>query len=99
MNDDYIDPSRFVVTPSSGVISTTVALDREERAVYHLTLVAKDGGETLTNPNQANTIIVIEVLDRNDNTPQCFPSSVVVNLEENQAYPNFLTISVSTIPF
>lgn len=69
-------------------------LDHEERAVYHLTLVARDGGGTLTSPNQVNTLIVVEVLDVNDNTPQCFPSSAVVNLEENLAYPNFLTISV-----
>ena len=76
------------------MISTTTSLDHEERSVYHLTLIAQDGGGTLSNPNQGTTQITIQVLDINDHTPVCFPSSTVVNLEENIAYPNFLTISV-----
>lgn len=89
-------PPRFSVSPSSGVISTIMPIDHEERAVYHLTLIARDGGGTLTSPNQANTLIVVEVIDINDHTPQCFPSSTVVTLAENTAFPNFLTISVSS---
>lgn len=92
-------PPRFSVSLSSGVISTTMPIDYEERAVYHLTLIARDGGGTLTSPNQANTLIVVEVLDVNDHTPQCFPSSTVVTLAENTAFPNFLTISVSSTTY
>lgn len=77
------------------MISTTSSLDYEERSLYHLTLIAQDGGGTLTNPNQATTQIVVQVLDVNDHTPMCFPSSTAVTLEENMMYPNFLTISVS----
>lgn len=93
----FYHPFRFSISPSNGVISSTTTLDHEERAVYHLTLEARDGGGTLTNPFQANTIIVIEVLDVNDHAPQCFPSSTTVTLEENTAFPNFLTISVSYV--
>ncbi len=88
---------RFEVSSSSGVISTTAPLDHEDRAVYHLTLVASDGAGTTTTPNQANTLIIIEVTNVNDNSPECFPSSTIVTLEENIAYPNFLTISVSEV--
>lgn len=79
---------------STGEISTTAALDYEERSVYHLTLIAQDGAGTLTSPNQAATQITIQVLDVNDHTPVCFPSSTVLSLLENTVFPNFLTISV-----
>ena len=59
-------------------------------------MIASDGGGTLADPNRGTTQVVIQVLDVNDNTPVCFPASTTVLLEENQAYPNFLTISVST---
>lgn len=87
---------RFAVS-SLGIISTTAQLDYEERSVYHLSLIAHDGGGTLTNPNQATTQIVIQVLDVNDHAPVCFPSATSVILEENQAYSNFLTISVNLL--
>jgi hypothetical protein len=95
-NNYYTEICRFSVS-SIGVISTTATLDREERAVYHLTLVARDGGGTTMNPGQANTLIVIEVIDTNDHTPQCFPLSTTVTLIENTAFPNFLTISVRAL--
>lgn len=87
---------RFQVS-GTGMISTTSSLDYEERSLYHLTLIARDGGGTLTNPNQATTQIVIQVVDVNDHTPVCFPPSTVVALEENRMYANFLTISVSGV--
>ena len=86
--------SSFEVDTATGVISTTAPLDYEERTIYHLTLVAEDGGGTLTDPNRGNTQIVIEVLDENDNIPVCFPTSTTVNLEENIVHTNFLTITV-----
>ena len=83
-----------MVSQSSGVISTTSSLNYEERAIYHLTLIAQDGGGTLSNPNRATTQIIVEVLDINDHAPVCFPASTSVILEENRVYSNFLTISV-----
>lgn len=85
---------RFAVDPTTGVISTLVPLDYEDTTIYHLTLVAQDGGGTLTNPTRGTTQIVIEILDVNDNTPVCTPASTTVILVENIAYPSFLTVSV-----
>lgn len=87
---------RFSASATGGIISTTASLDYEERSVYHLTLIARDGAGTLATPNQAATQITVQVLDVNDHTPQCFPSITEVTLEENIAYPNFTSISVST---
>ena len=87
---------RFTVSETGAVISTTGSLNYEDRSVYNLTLIAQDGAGTLTTPNQAATSITVQVLDVNDNIPQCSPSSTVVTLEENTVYPNFLTISVCT---
>jgi len=72
-----------------------MALNYEERSIYHLTIIAADGGGTLTDPNRATTQVVIQVADVNDHTPVCMPTSTTIILVENQAYPNFLTISVS----
>ncbi|XP_021794476.2 protocadherin Fat 4 isoform X3 [Papio anubis] len=60
------DRSRFQVNTQSGVISTRMALDREEKTAYQLQIVATDGGN-LQSPNQA--IVTITVLDTQDNPP------------------------------
>nr|KAF6346486.1 FAT atypical cadherin 4 [Pipistrellus kuhlii] len=60
------DRSRFQVNAQSGVISTRMALDREERTAYQLQVVAMDGGN-LQSPNQA--VVTITVLDTQDNPP------------------------------
>ncbi|XP_024906692.1 protocadherin Fat 4 [Pteropus alecto] len=60
------DRSRFQVSAQSGVISTRMALDREEKTAYQLQIVATDGGN-LQSSNQA--IVTITVLDTQDNPP------------------------------
>ncbi|KAM7143149.1 protocadherin Fat 4 [Molossus nigricans] len=60
------DRSRFQVNAQSGVISTRMALDREEKTAYQLQIVATDGGN-LQSPNQA--VVTITVLDTQDNPP------------------------------
>ncbi|XP_045324040.1 protocadherin Fat 4 isoform X2 [Leopardus geoffroyi] len=60
------DRSRFQVNAQNGVISTRMALDREEKTAYQLQIVATDGGN-LQSPNQA--IVTITVLDTQDNPP------------------------------
>ncbi|XP_048189325.1 protocadherin Fat 4 [Perognathus longimembris pacificus] len=60
------DRSRFQINAQSGVISTRMALDREEKTAYQLQVVATDGGN-LQSPNQA--IVTITVLDTQDNPP------------------------------
>lgn len=60
------DGSRFQVHSRSGLISTRVALDREEKTTYQLQVVAVDGGG-LASPIQA--IVTVTVLDTQDNPP------------------------------
>ncbi|KFO35535.1 protocadherin Fat 4 [Fukomys damarensis] len=60
------DRSRFQINAQSGVISTRMALDREEKTAYQLQIVATDGGN-LQSPNQA--IVTVTVLDTQDNPP------------------------------
>ncbi|XP_074147740.1 protocadherin gamma-A4 isoform X17 [Sminthopsis crassicaudata] len=56
------------------------ALDREEKPVHHLTLLASDGGD----PILSGTLRVpITVLDANDNAPKFTQSLYSVNVPEN----------------
>ncbi|XP_062429972.1 protocadherin Fat 4 [Rhea pennata] len=60
------DTSRFQVHGQTGIITTKIALDREEKTAYQLQIVATDGGH-LQSQNQA--IVTITVLDTQDNPP------------------------------
>uniref|UniRef100_A0A8C9F9H4 FAT atypical cadherin 4 n=1 Tax=Pavo cristatus TaxID=9049 RepID=A0A8C9F9H4_PAVCR len=60
------DTSRFQVHGKTGIITTKIALDREEKTAYQLQVVATDGGH-LQSQNQA--IVTITVLDTQDNPP------------------------------
>ncbi|XP_038055209.1 protein dachsous-like [Patiria miniata] len=58
--------SAFRIDPSTGVISTTQSLDRENTASYDLKVTAMDHGEP---PNMAVATVHVGVNDLNDNTP------------------------------
>ncbi|POI35022.1 hypothetical protein CIB84_001226 [Bambusicola thoracicus] len=60
------DTTRFQVHGKTGIITTKIALDREEKTAYQLQIVATDGGH-LQSQNQA--IVTITVLDTQDNPP------------------------------
>ncbi|XP_014378445.1 protocadherin Fat 4 [Alligator sinensis] len=60
------DTSRFQIHTQTGVITTKIALDREEKTAYQLQIMATDGGH-LHSQNQA--IVTITVLDTQDNPP------------------------------
>ncbi|KAF4520029.1 hypothetical protein B566_EDAN007177 [Ephemera danica] len=59
---------RFHVNPTTGLISSAAPLDREERAEYHLTLVARDS--SATEPRAAAANVTVRVKDLNDNAPR-----------------------------
>ncbi|EZA48524.1 Cadherin-related tumor suppressor [Ooceraea biroi] len=59
---------RFSADPNTGEIFTTVPLDREQTAVYHLTLVAQDSSPTELRASAVN--LTIYVTDVNDNAPR-----------------------------
>ena len=58
---------RFLVDQDSGVVTLAGPLDREERARYHLTLVAQDS--SATDPRATAVNLTITVQDANDNDP------------------------------
>ena len=63
----------FRINRTSGLIQTTAELDREERAQFELTVTARD---LLDRTLVTSATVVIDVIDRNDNSPlMLFPSA------------------------
>lgn len=52
--------------PTTGIITTRVALDREQRAQYTVVVVAQDLGRP---PQLASRLLVINITDADDNLP------------------------------
>ena len=75
--------THFTVDPSSGVISTTQALDRESIDAYMLTVMATDGG---VPQNSASVQVTIEVLDANDHPPQFTDTPYLRSIIENAIF-------------
>ncbi|XP_069832321.1 protocadherin-23 [Dendropsophus ebraccatus] len=61
------DEGYFFVEETSGVVSVNRPLDREQRALHPLVVLAKDGG---TQPEVTSVLVLIKILDVNDNKPQ-----------------------------
>ncbi|KAL0131096.1 hypothetical protein PUN28_002587 [Cardiocondyla obscurior] len=59
---------RFSADPDTGEVFTTMPLDREQTAVYYLTLVARDSSPT--EPRASAVNLTIYVTDVNDNAPR-----------------------------
>ncbi|XP_044515816.1 protocadherin gamma-A4-like [Gracilinanus agilis] len=71
------------------------ALDREEKPVHHLTLIASDGGD----PVRSDTMnISVTVLDANDNSPIFTQSLYTVNVPENVPVGTWLLTVNATDP-
>ena len=76
------DTSKFTIDSSSGVITTTAKLDREEASSYQLIVTAKDHG----TPSLSSTVVVtVTVLDENDNTPRFSSPFYKASVLENTA--------------
>ncbi len=71
--------NKFSIDPDTGVITTNEEFDREEQAVYALTIDASDGGPSslLQNgsPNVTPQKFRIAIADKNDNPPY-FPDQL-----------------------
>ena len=78
----------FVVDPSSGVVFSTIMLDREEVEQYALVITAV---HTTGGPPR-NVPLMITVEDDNDNSPQLNPPIVVVDVPENSPVSTTLHI-------
>ncbi|XP_072181687.1 cadherin EGF LAG seven-pass G-type receptor 2-like [Diadema setosum] len=71
----------FDINPDTGLIVTTMALDRETIESHTFRLTATDGG---TPPKSATTYLTIYVDDRNDHTPIFEQPSYVITTSESQ---------------
>ncbi|XP_063848744.1 fat-like cadherin-related tumor suppressor homolog isoform X3 [Scylla paramamosain] len=70
----------FVLDPQTGILSVTETLDRETRAMYNLTVTAKDHG---TPPLSSRTNILVLVSDENDNPPEFASLTYYTTVTEN----------------
>ena len=78
------DSNKFTIDSTTGVITTSERLDREEAASYNLVITARDHG----TPSLSSAVSVsVKVLDENDNTPKFslpfYPVSVLENTAIN----------------
>jgi len=73
---DFVDSSKghFKIDPVSGIVSLAKPLDREEKAMFNLTVRATDGGRPRLS---SVTNMMVLVLDVNDNPPE-FASKYVI---------------------
>ncbi|KAG5269346.1 hypothetical protein AALO_G00200980 [Alosa alosa] len=71
----------FSIHPTTGIITTSKALDRETQELYTVTVYAKDGG---LPPNFAKATAKITVLDENDNSPVFGRVYYSLDVPENQ---------------
>ncbi|KAK2848766.1 hypothetical protein Q5P01_008600 [Channa striata] len=69
------DTSNFKINPKTGIVTTTGKFDYEGKNRYEFDVVANYG--------EAETHIVVEITDENDNSPQFTHTSYQATLDEN----------------
>ncbi|XP_060897001.1 cadherin-23-like [Labrus mixtus] len=70
----------FYLNTSTGVLTSTAVLDREQIGQYHLRIIAFDAGKF---PRTSTSTLTVTVLDVNDETPTFSPSVYNVSLKES----------------
>lgn len=70
----------FTLGSVDGLLRVSGRLDRETKASYELTVMARDRGET---PKATHTKILVKVLDENDNSPVFDPKHYSASVAEN----------------
>ncbi|XP_043991850.1 cadherin-23 isoform X2 [Gambusia affinis] len=70
----------FYLNTSTGVLTSTAVLDREQIGQYQLRIIAHDAGEF---PRTSTSTLTVSVLDVNDETPTFNPRLYNVSLMEN----------------
>ena len=82
----------FFVNPTSGVVVSTVSLDRELQSVYELEVVATDNG----SPSRSSTVsLTVRVLDENDNAPVFDSTGLSFAVSEELTNDNIGTVTAS----
>uniref|UniRef100_A0A671XGE4 Cadherin-23 n=1 Tax=Sparus aurata TaxID=8175 RepID=A0A671XGE4_SPAAU len=70
----------FYLNTSTGILTSTAVLDREQIGQYHLRIIAYDAGRF---PRTSTSTLTVTVLDVNDETPTFNPSVYNVSLKES----------------
>jgi protocadherin Fat 4 len=70
----------FTLGSVDGLLRVSGRLDRETKANYELTVMARDRGEP---PKSTQTKILVKVLDENDNSPVFDPKHYSASVAEN----------------
>ncbi|XP_076021960.1 cadherin-23-like [Genypterus blacodes] len=70
----------FSLNTTTGVLTSTATLDREQISLYHLRIIAYDAGKF---PRTSTSTLTITVLDVNDETPTFLPRVYNVSLKES----------------
>lgn len=71
---------RFHVDSDTGLVTTSVLLDREDTSVYYLTLVAQDC--SITDPRATAVNLTITIEDENDSTPKFSANQITVYIPD-----------------
>lgn len=80
----------FAIDPVSGVITVAGSIDREVNSMYILKVAANDGAFNI------ETSITIDVLDENDNIPQCIATSYAFSVLESSSSSSSSSSSASS---
>ncbi|KAJ8342522.1 hypothetical protein SKAU_G00324500 [Synaphobranchus kaupii] len=83
--------AHFSLNPNTGSLTILKALDREEQALYNLTVIAEDHG---TPQHSTTQLLSIQVIDVNDEAPWFEKSEFEAQVSENQA-PGTAVLTVS----
>ncbi|XP_055376378.1 cadherin-related tumor suppressor [Condylostylus longicornis] len=78
LKGDKVD--RFKINSNTGEITTAAVLDREEKSIYYLTLIAQDSSPIEQRSTSIN--ITIKIDDVNDNSPQFSKKKFEINLPD-----------------
>lgn len=79
----------FQVHASTGVLTTTMPLDREHSAMYHITVTVTDQTEKTDGQKQASITAQVFLLDVNDNSPT-FVSADTIHVAEDMEVGSFI---------
>ena len=71
----------FTIHPYSGLVTTSLDLDREIKENFLLKLTAEDRG---VQPKTATATLSIQLLDVNDNAPKFQSQEYSINVSESQ---------------
>ncbi|XP_052830928.1 cadherin-23-like [Octopus bimaculoides] len=73
----------FYIDSKSGSLSLIRYLDRETKAIFNLTIIARDCIHDIGVPLTSTTTLIVSVMDVNDNYPQFSQNSFLLKVNEN----------------